>query len=295
MSIRAAEIYKDILAMKNISEQAQESYVRNLRKKMNFLVEKVALRKVSDFKEGNNVLIPNSDAAIVRNLLMSSLDDEYPLIVDWFNENLDLSDSEICLFLYRSVKEPIMRAEMTGETDMVTVDEWLATIKGLLNVDMAENTITLKNKLEEFRVKTLVRGSTVSCGDIVIGHENGFRSYASHYEKKKKTLSDEILKSIVKDLSSQEDYFHVLEQIVDYMIGDAIEKAIPDIECYALAKEVSGCKTAMEMIRDPENTTMVSEYYPWLKKIGIFLKENPEKAKKIEEFAHVRNLEKFFE
>lgn len=51
MSIRAAEIYKDILTMKNISEQAQESYVRNLRKKMNFLVEKVALRKVSDFKE----------------------------------------------------------------------------------------------------------------------------------------------------------------------------------------------------------------------------------------------------
>ena len=36
MSIRAAEIYKDILTMKNISEQAQESYVRNLR-----LVEKV--------------------------------------------------------------------------------------------------------------------------------------------------------------------------------------------------------------------------------------------------------------
>lgn len=150
MSIRAAEIYKDILTMKNISEQAQESYVRNLRKKMNFLVEKVALRKVSDFKEGNNILIPNSDAAIVRNLLMSSLDDEYPLIVDWFNGSLDLSDSEICLLLYWSVKEPIMRAEMTGESDMVTVDEWLATIKGLLNVDMAENTIALKNKLEEF-------------------------------------------------------------------------------------------------------------------------------------------------
>ena len=181
MSIRAAEIYKDILTMKNISEQAQESYVRNLRKKMNFLVEKVALRKVSDFKEGNNILIPNSDAAIVRNLLMSSLDDEYPLIVDWFNGSLDLSDSEICLLLYWSVKEPIMRAEMTGESDMVTVDEWLATIKGLLNVDMAENTIALKNKLEEFRVKTLVRDSTVSCGDIVIGHENGFRDYASHY------------------------------------------------------------------------------------------------------------------
>lgn len=295
MSIRAAEIYKDILTMKNISEQAQESYVRNLRKKMNFLVEKVALRKVSDFKEGNNILMPNSDAAIVRNLLMSSLDDEYPLIVDWFNGSLDLSDSEICLLLYWSVKEPIMRAEMTGESDMVTVDEWLATIKGLLNVDMAENTIALKNKLEEFRVKTLVRDSTVSCGDIVIGHENGFRDYASHYEKKKKTLSDELLKSIVKDLSFQEDYYHVLEQIIDFMIEDAKDKAIPAIECYALAKGVSDCETAIEMIRDPENITMVSEYYPWLKKIGAFLKDNPEETKRIEEYAQVKNLEKFFE
>ena len=181
------------------------------------------------------------------------------------------------------------------ESDMVTVDEWLATIKGLLNVDMAENTIALKNKLEEFRVKTLVRDSTVSCGDIVIGHENGFRDYASHYEKKKKTLSDELLKSIVKDLSFQEDYYHVLEQIIDFMIEDAKDKAIPAIECYALAKGVSDCETAIEMIRDPENITMVSEYYPWLKKIGAFLKDNPEETKRIEEYAQVKNLEKFFE
>ena len=49
------------------------------------------------------------------------------------------------------------------------------------------------------------------------------------------------------------------------------------------------------MIRDPENITMVSEYYPWLKKIGAFLKDNSEETKRIEEYAQVKNLEKFFE
>lgn len=100
---------------------------------------------------------------------------------------------------------------------------------------------------------------------------------------------------IVKDLSFQEDYYHVLEQIIDFMIEDAKDKAIPAIECYALAKGVSDCETAIEMIRDPENITMVSEYYPWLKKIGAFLKDNPEETKRIEEYAQVKNLEKFFE
>ena len=219
--------------------------------------------------------------------ILVNYDEAYTL-----KENGKLCDIIPTLIDIMELEKP---AEMTGESDMVTVDEWLATIKGLLNVDMAENTIALKNKLEEFRVKTLVRDSTVSCGDIVIGHENGFRDYASHYEKKKKTLSDELLKSIVKDLSFQEDYYHVLEQIIDFMIEDAKDKAIPAIECYALAKGVSDCETAIEMIRDPENITMVSEYYPWLKKIGAFLKDNPEETKRIEEYAQVKNLEKFFE
>ena len=61
------------------------------------------------------------------------------------------------------------------------------------------------------------------------------------------------------------------------------------------SKRVSDCETAIEMIRDPENITMVSEYYPWLKKIGAFLKDNPEETKRIEEYAQVKNLEKFFE
>ena len=53
-------------------------------------------------------------------------------------------------------------------------------------------------------------------------------------------------------MSFQEDYYHVLEQIIDFMIEDAKDKAIPAIECYALAKGVSDCETAIEMIRDPE-------------------------------------------
>ena len=47
-----------------------------------------------------------------------------------------------------------------------TVDEWLANIRGLINYDMARSTLDLKQKLEDFRVNTLVRNSTVRYGDI---------------------------------------------------------------------------------------------------------------------------------
>ena len=113
--MKASDIYKQIVKITEVPATAEESVTRNLRNKMTFLLEQVALRKVSDFKRGNNIFIPDNDAPIVRNLLMCSMDDEYPWIVDWFNNSLDLNDSLTCASLYMCVKEPIMRAEMTGD------------------------------------------------------------------------------------------------------------------------------------------------------------------------------------
>lgn len=159
--VTAVNIYEDIVEQNGINEVGKDSYIRNLRKKMSFVIEKVALRKISDLKQGKNIMIPASDAPIVRNLIMASLDDEYPLIVDWFNGSLKSSDSQNCLCLFMSLKEPITRAEITGETDSVTVDEWIAAIGGLLNVDTAKNTLSMKDKLEKFRTETLVANNTV--------------------------------------------------------------------------------------------------------------------------------------
>ena len=49
-AVKASAIYADIIARNGINEVDEESYVRNLRNKMTFIVEHIALRKMSDFK-----------------------------------------------------------------------------------------------------------------------------------------------------------------------------------------------------------------------------------------------------
>ena len=294
-TIKASEIYKDILEYQNYKQDsdAAESVKRTLRNKMNFLLEQVALRKVSEFKRGNAIHIPICDAAIVRNLLLCSIQPK-GLVVDWFNGSLDLSEAFNCIMLYREIKVPIMRAEIMGETDSVTVDEWLANIRGLINYDMARSTLDLKQKLENFRVNTLVRNSTVRYGDICFQDENGYRDYALERKERNVELSTEILEQITKNLSIQSDYFTVLNQIMEYMIEDAEKKSIPDIETYALAKKLSECDTAYEMIRDNDGS-MISEYSPWFQKIAKYLKTHPDVVSQIEKETETENLQDFFE
>lgn len=292
MSKKAADIYKDIIRKKGL-EAAEESVVRNLRYKMTFLLEQVALRQVTEYKQGKNILIPDNDAPIVRNLLMCSIDDEYPFIVDWFNQSLDLSDSDNSIWLFLSIKEPIMRAGMMGETDFVTVDEWISSIQCLINYDMAENTRRMKIKLENFRTKTLVMNNTVNYGDMYVTYDNGDREYVSMGKREKAKLSKDLLETIVGSLRLQTDYFDVLEQIIDYMIEDAEEKSLPYIEFYAKLKKLSECESAKDMIKNA-NRSMVSEYYPWFKKIAEFLKKNPKRIEDIENKTKTTDLVQFF-
>ncbi len=290
--MNATTIYNEIIKINEIDPVDEESYIRNLRNKMSFVIEHIALRKVSDFKQGKRVVIPDNDAPIVCNLIMAALDREnFPFISDWFNGSLNLSDAQTCQWLFMSIGEPIMRAEMSGETDRVTVDEWISVIRGVLNVDMAGNTIRMKNKLEEFRTRTLVINSTVSMGDVIVTHYDGSRSYGLKGEHRQKLLPEETLKLIVGDLYHQNDYFDVLGQILDYMVNDAERKAIPAIEAYAAAKSLSECESAVEMI---DADSMVSEYYPWFKKIAVFLHNHPDETQRVERLTGTNNLEKFF-
>ena len=224
--VTAASIYREIMEIKRIPDDMRDSYQRNLRNKLKFAVEGVALRRMEDYKDGRDIKIPACDAPIVRNLILASLDDDYPFIVDWFNGALDLNDSAKCMFLGMSLREPIMSAALTGETDCVTVDEWLAAINGLINLNMAKGTAEMKNKLEEFRVNTLVIDNTVLVGDLTASDGTGHRGYILQGDRGKARLSEDVLAKIVEDLSFQEDYFAVLDQIMDYMMKDAEKKAI---------------------------------------------------------------------
>lgn len=291
--IKASEIYKEVLKIANIDDI--DSNKRNLNNKLTFLLEQVALSEKQKFKKGKFIMIPLCDAPIVRNLLVLAISGE-GAAYDWFNGNVNIEEAEESILLYWQLKEPIMRAEMTGETDSVTVDSWLATIRGIIGFDLAERTVELKRKLENFRVNSIALDSSVRIGDIYRTFENGTREYVIEGIKKNALLSDDLLDNIVKSLNKQEDYFSVLNQIIDKMLKDTEKKSLKNIEFYAAYKSITECNKAYEAIEGVSNPmeSMVSEYYPWFQKIADYLKNNPEIAKKIEETTKESDLEAFF-
>ena len=52
--------------------------------------------------------------------------------------------------------------------------------------------------------------------------------------------------------------------------------------------------SAVELI-DTEDGSMVSDYYPWFKKVAKFIESHPEETKAIEEKTKTTNLKEFFE
>lgn len=292
-TVTAAKIYEQVIQMTGCADD--DSTKRNLRNKMNFLLEQVALRKSTDFKKGRDILIPWNDAPIVRNLLALAIDngEEGNMIVDWFNNSLDTNDAQECVMLYMQLGEPVRRAEMTGETDSVTVDEWLASIRGILNYNMADKTLQLKRKLEDFRVNTLVMNNTARCGDVIVGYEDGSRYYGLERKTRKCQLAENLIEEILKDLLVQDDYFDVLNQLMDRMMIDAEQKAVPAIETYAMGKSLSECDKAMDLLPTKDDS-IVSEYYPWFEKIHHYLQKHPDQIARIEEMAKTDGLAEFF-
>jgi len=116
--VKITEIYNEVLKVSNLNTE-EESNKRLLLNKLTFLVEQVVLRSKKEFKPGRDIKIPKCDAAIVRNLLIEAISGE-GIVYDWFNGNVDTKLSENSILLYWQLKEPIMRAFMTGETDCQT-------------------------------------------------------------------------------------------------------------------------------------------------------------------------------
>ena len=206
----------------------------------------------------------------MRNLLIEAISGE-GIVYDWFNGNVDTKLSENSILLYWQLKETIMRALMTGETDEVTIDSWLATIEAVLEFRTAEYTVNLKRKLEEFRVNSLALDSTVRIGDIYATDEDGSRDYTlKSKDHQKDILSNEILDEIVNDLHTQADYFIVINQLLDRMAQDAESKARPKIEWYAGVKELVEVEKTSELI-PVDNESMASEYFIWFQRIAEYL------------------------
>lgn len=72
---RMKDIYDEIIKENNW-ESYRESKERLLRKKFQFVVEKILHCKKDNFKIKGNYEIPILDAPIVKNLLLEAVDDE---------------------------------------------------------------------------------------------------------------------------------------------------------------------------------------------------------------------------
>lgn len=266
---------------------------RLLRMKYTFLFENVVLRRKEDFKIRGDAVIPVTDAAIVRNLLIEAVnDDGENMIYDWFNGNVDISDSQQALLLYMQIKPVVMKALMTGETDEVTVDEWLKTISAVINHSTAANTLAVKRALEDFRNDSLGLDMTIGIGDLIVGCEDGSRFYHSTGKKPALDIENKTIDAILAEITSQDDYFAVLSQILrkfDEHVKASVRSKIITLAQAADAFGASNMRDAMF------SDSIASEYLIWYHRLHTYLKTNEVVCAELEKETGIDHLADLFD
>ena len=285
-------IYDDVISHYNW-QNYDESKRRLLRKKYAFLQRNLVLCSPSEFKSKGDNVIPLADAAIVRDILIEAVNDgEDNMIYDWFNGRVDTTDSLKAKLLFMCMKPVIMRSNvMTGETDDVTADEWLNTVSAALNANTADNTLRLKRHLEEFRNSSLALNMNISVGDITVTHADGHRSYGLRGQKPSLDIRGKTIDEILENIICQDDYFSVLDQMLEVFTNHAKQQVRNAIEWYADAKDLCEAEKADDAVaRD----SIASEYVIWYQRIHEFLRDNPEICREIEEKSNTTGLVDFF-
>lgn len=285
-------IYDEIIAYYEW-ENYEDSKKRLLRKKYSFLQKNLVLCNPKDFKEKGTNFVPVNDAPIIREILIASVDDrEKNIIVDWFNGKIDTSDSLMANFLFCQLKPLIMKPYIMGETDEVTMDEWLNTVSAAINYSTARNTIALKQNLEKFRNTSLPLDMTIGYGDVIVTHEDSSRSYGMKADQKPIEIKGKTIEQILDAVVTQDDYFSVLEQILALFDAHAKVKARKRIELYAKAKNLFEAEKADDTF---ERDSIASEYTIWYQRVHDFLIANPDICKDIESQTGATDLVKFFQ
>lgn len=275
------------------SNTYKSSKNRLLRMKYAFLIKNIVLRRAEDFKNRGDAVIPVNDAPIVRNLLIESVnDDGENMIYDWFNGNIDTSDSLQALLLYMQVKPVVMKALMTGETDEVTVDEWLNTISAVINHTTAANTLAIKRALEEFRNDSLGMDMKIGIGDIIVGCEDGSRFYHSTGKKPDLSIEGKTIDAILDEVTSQDDYFSILSQILrkfDAHVKSNVRSKIITLAMAADAFDASNMRDAAL------SDSIASEYLVWYHRLHTYLKANTEVCAELEKETGIDHLADLFD
>lgn len=271
----------------------KDSKDRLLRLKLSFLLKNIVLRRTEDFKNRGNAVLPINDAAIVRNLLIEAVnDDGENMIYDWFNGNVDTSDSQQALPLYMQIKPVVMEALMTGETDEVTVVEWLNTISAVINHTTAANTLAIKRALEDFRNDSLGMDMKIDIGDIIVGCEDGSRFYYSTGKKPDLSIDDKAIDAMLAEVTSQDDYFSILFQILrkfDEHVKTNVRSTIIDLAAAVDAFDASNMRDAVF------SDSMASEYLIWYHRLHTYLKANKEVCDELEKETGIDHLADLFD
>lgn len=275
------------------SHPNKDSKDRLLRLKFSFLLKNIVLRRTEDFKNRGDAVIPVTDAAIVRNLLIEAVnDDGENMIYNWFNGNVDTSDSQQALLLYMQIKPVVMKALMTRETDEVTVDEWLKTISAVINHSTAANTLAVKRALEDFRNDSLGLDMTIGIGDLIVGCEDGSRFYHSTGKKPDLDIENKTIDAILAEITSQDDYFAVLSQILrkfDEHVKASVRSKIITLAQAADAFDASNMRDAVF------SDSIASEYLIWYHRLHTYLKTNEVVCAELEKDTGIDHLADLFD
>lgn len=291
MVVKVADIYKDIIKRCGWEDYA-EAKERLLRMKYTVLQQKLVLCDRKEFKEKGKNVVPWADAPIIRNILTEAVGDpEDNIIADWFNGNVDTNKSYNAILLYNCMKPLIMQPCICGETDEVTMDEWLSTIATVINYNTAVQVIQLDRALEDFRNNTLALDMNIGIADVIVTHEDGSRSYALRGKERDINIDGKTIDEVLSHIASQDDYFAVLGQILEKFNAHAKERTHKAILWYAEAKDIYEAKSAADAVQ-PES--IASEYIVWYQRIHEFLKANPDICSSIEKEAKVTGLVEFF-
>lgn len=270
----------------------EEAKKRLLRKKYSFLQKNLVLCDPEQFKEKGANYVPANDAAIIRELLIEAVNDsEESMVVDWFNGKVDTSDSMTAMLLFMQLKPLIMKPYITGETDEVTMDEWLNTVSAAINHATAKNTLALKNSLEKFRNNSLPLDASINYGDVIATHEDGSRSYGMRGNRAGIDIRGKTIEQILDEVVTQNDYFAVLAQMLELFDAHAKSRAKEQIVTYAKAKEAFEAEKADDAF---ERDSLASEYVIWYQRVHEFLVANPDVCKDIEKETETSGLAEFF-
>ena len=213
------------------------------------------------------------------------------MIVNWFNGKVDTNDSLTAIRLFEQLKSLIEKPYKMGETDEVTKNEWLNTMSATVNYKMAINTMVLKDNLESFRNNSLPLDSSISNGDIIATYEDGSRSYVLRGNRPAIDIHGKTIEQILGALTTQDDYFSVLAQMLELFGAHSKSRAKEDIIQFVMMASAFDADKADEAI---DRDSLASEYVIRYQRIYEFLVANPKVCKEIEEQTGTSDLAEFF-